>query len=138
VLEPVRLIIPGRPCPKKNSPEFGRRFGSGKPIVRQTPQYLAWEARAVVELWNQWTRPKLGRRPPLEEELRISCWFYEHPMQRFDLAGVFQAVCDALQKARVIKNDRLIRQSGEMAIHRDRVRPRVEFVLEAAIQTEGT
>lgn len=119
------LIIPGRPTPKKNNLQLGIAFGTGKRTVRQNDRYQAWERAALIHLHNQWRRT-----PTLTTPHRITVNFYEHPAQRFDLAGVFQAVCDVLEKARVIDNDRLLRQSGPMAIYRDATQPRVELLLE--------
>lgn len=120
------LILHGRPAPKKNGDMIpGKKGKNGRSIILPNPQYRAWHRVAMKQLRELW-----GQRPALTVPVRLTVAFYEHPQQRFDLAGVFQAICDALQDARVLKNDRLVRQSGPMVILQDRTNPRIECRIE--------
>ena len=119
----IHLTILGRPASKKNSKTLGKLFGSGKPILRESDRYLAWEREAVQQLREAWTNP------PIDKPVRLAATFYEHPRQRGDLAGVMQGLCDALQAGGVLVNDRLVRAFGPTAIHRDATNPRIEVTL---------
>lgn len=122
----LRLIIEGRPAPKKNGDMIPQgRTKNGRSLVIPNKYYVAWLTRALPQLRAQW-----APRPTLTAPCRLTVAYYEHPTQRFDLAGVFQAVCDALQEAGVYANDRLVRESGPQIIHRSAERPRVECILE--------
>lgn len=112
----ITLVIEGRPASKKNGKDALQREGA---------RYRAWARAAVMQLQLQWKRT-----PTITKPVRLSCVFYEHPVQRFDLAGVFQAICDVLQEAGVLQNDRLVRGTGPMDIRRDRSRPRVVITLD--------
>lgn len=124
----LRLVLHGRPATKKNradhtirtNPKTGRRFVVPIP----NPEYRAWE-KAVAAQVGQQLRP----RPRLDLPCRIDAVFYEHPMQRGDLGGYFDALCDALQHAAVVTNDRRFRRSGWLDIQRDRECPRVEVTI---------
>lgn len=117
----IRFTIEDRPASKKNGKEMLRI--KGKPKFVENARYQRWERSAIEQLGKFYTAE------PITEPVRMSLVIYEHPMQRGDLAGIFQGVCDMLQKAGVLKNDRLVRGSGTMDILRDRDRPRIEITL---------
>lgn len=123
------LVIEGRPQPKKSRTNLVETKRG--PKLLQNPAFREWEASALLQLRRQW-----GRLDPLTVPISISIAFFEHPQQRFDLAGVFQAVCDVLEKSGVVRNDRQFRRSELMQITRDRRRPRVEIHLHSVPKTQ--
>lgn len=122
----MKLVLLGRPATKKNrgipiaatSKVTGRKFTK----ILPNKEYREWEQRVILQCRAQ----RKGKLAAITDPCLISATFYEHPMQRGDLGGYFDALCDALQAAGVVDNDRRFRQSGPMAIVRDRDNPRVE------------
>lgn len=127
--KPFGAILPGRPASKKNSRDHVPRKNpkTGKLYVVPIPNkdYRRWEEGVVNGLFAACK----GKLPKIDQPCHLEAWFFEHPMQRGDLGGYFDALCDALQQAKVLTNDRKVRAALLHPIQRDRDNPRVEFLL---------
>jgi len=127
--EPVVLVLPGRPATKKNRGIPTQATSkTGERYTRMLPnaEYTAWERGVVARCFYHFR----GKLPALAIPLHATIIFWEHPKQRGDVGGYFDALCDALQTAKVVANDRWIR-SVQMHVARDANAPRVEVTLEA-------
>lgn len=124
-----QATIPGRPPSKKNSRDHVARTNpkTGKPYVMPIPNkpYREWEAAFVAEVFRHYR----GKPPKISQPVWAEVCFYEHPRQRGDLGGYFDALCDGLQAAGILTNDRLIRGSLLHPIQRDRDQPRIVVTL---------
>jgi Holliday junction resolvase RusA-like endonuclease len=94
--------IPGRPISKKNTKKVVKRHGLS--LVIYSPQFRQWERDALLIL----KRLAQGR------EL-LTCKLEAHFVFKFvnhrseaDVSNLIEAPQDALEKACIIKNDRLI------------------------------
>lgn len=94
--------IPTR-CPsKKNTQKVVRKHG--RTFVLYTKQFREWEALALATLKQAWS----GRdafTEPMEARFRF---YFKNHQHEADLSNIVEAPQDALQKAGVIKDDKLI------------------------------
>ena len=117
----MTLIISGAPRTKKNSQQIVQ--AGGRPRVIQSAQHRAWESRAVLELRQQW-----HPREPLRVPVRLTATVYRERAVG-DLLNYLAAVSDALERARVVDDDRLILSLDGSRLAKDAARPRVELTL---------
>jgi Holliday junction resolvase RusA-like endonuclease len=113
-------VIFGRPATKKNSP---RVFARGKRIVvLPSAASCDWTELAVMQLRQQWQWAALERPVSLNAQI-----FRE---RRFgDLGNYLNAICDALETAGVVENDKWILSFDGSRLRHDRENPRVEIEL---------
>jgi len=109
----AKLIIPGAPTNKKNSPILYRRKGKDgqvRPGILPSRDFQKWEKGAI----RYFDRRRDLRRPLAEsgELLLLNALFFLAPRQRPDLPGLLEAVCDALEKGGLIANDYWINSFG--------------------------
>ncbi len=130
---PFEGTILGRPASKKNNREHVERINphNGRAYVMPVPNpaFRKWQRGATTRLFYLCG----GKLPAWEVPMLLSATFYEHPTQRGDLFGYLDALADAMQHAKLIKNDRFIRSTGNCAVLRDAANPRVEFTLSALL-----
>ncbi len=128
----MKLVILGAPRTKKNSL---RRLKRGKRVF--TVPSLAheqWEAVAVAQLrgqFAQWARGWPGGHGPLDVPVNLKAIVYRERAGRADLLNFLSAVSDALEKAGVLEDDRLVASLDGSRLLLDRSRPRVEIELSA-------
>lgn len=123
-----QATIPGRPATKKNRAVPIRAVSrAGRSYTRTipNPEYRRWEARFVADIFAQYR----GKPPRIATPVWAEIAFYEHPRQRGDLGGYFDALADGLQAAGILTNDRQIRGALLHPIRRDRDHPRIEVTL---------
>jgi Holliday junction resolvase RusA-like endonuclease len=95
-------FVHGRPPSKKNTKKVIRKYG--KTIVLYSERFREWESHALVYL-----RQAFVGRETIEEPLEIKLVFYfRNRQQEADVSNLVEAPQDALEKAGIIKNDRLI------------------------------
>jgi Holliday junction resolvase RusA-like endonuclease len=116
--------IPGELASKANSRMVARRKGK-KPWVIKSPKARAWLRGAVLILG--------ARRPPepLEGELILHARIW-YQTERPDLD--VSLLCDALQLAGIIGNDRQIREQ-HLTHSIDRANPRISLKLSSRSQS---
>lgn len=122
------LVIKGAPRTKKNSL---RRLKRGKRIFTvPSAAHEAWEAIAVAQLRRQWQT--LGVAGPVAYSVNLRALVYRERAGRADLLNYLAAVSDALEKAGVLEDDRLVASVDGSRLGLDRARPRVEIELTVA------
>ncbi len=116
------FTILGAPATKKNS---GRIFRSraGRPFVMPSAAFKAWENTAVLQLQSQ----NRGA-PAIATPVELTAVVYRK-RNTGDLDNHLSAVCDALQKARIITNDKFVASFGKSRLDKDAARPRVEITI---------
>ena len=94
--------VPGRPPSKKNTKKVYRRFG--KTMVVYTKLFLAWEQTALVYMKQAMINRKLIDKPI---EAKFIFEFKNHKAEP-DTSNLIEAPQDALTKAGVISDDKII------------------------------
>jgi Holliday junction resolvase RusA-like endonuclease len=121
----VTFTILGKPVTKKNSARI-LRSRTGRPFVMPSAAYLNWENTAVLQLQSQ----NRGA-PAITGRVELTAVIYRKRATG-DLDNHLSSVCDALQKAKVIANDRLVASFGASRLDKDAARPRVEITIASA------
>lgn len=96
-----RCELPGRPIVKKNTQ---RTVGRGRATRRiSTPRFIQWELQALVAV------KRMPQIPTLTSLIYARYTFcFENHQAEADVSNLCEAPGDLLQKAGVIKDDRLI------------------------------
>jgi len=114
-------VIEGVPVSGKNSSQIAWNKRTGKPFVRKSNAAAGWQMEAIAQLVEQ----RLEYRfPTLDGPLKVEYVVYQ-PVDRCDIDNMEAALFDALKKALVIRDDKLIQDHrGRKAV--DKARPRFE------------
>lgn len=97
----VTIVLPGKPETKKTSNQIAFNRKTGRRFILPSKAYLAWEKKCC------WLLTLLWRHAPIDYPMHVKARFYRD--LRPDLDNLKHGVADVLQKAGVIKNDRLIK-----------------------------
>jgi len=127
---PMRFIIEGPPVTKKNSPRI-LRGRNGRPFVAPSKASQRWQRDAAIELLRQYRRGHKCQAgvAAFTAPVNLRALIYRKHDGPGDLDNYIAAVCDALQTAGIVANDRLIRGHDGSRLLVDRERPRVEIEL---------
>lgn len=110
----TRIVIIGQPATKKNSQQWNH-----KPSVA----FLRWQEGAMLQARVQWFRQRGGIiASPFTLRARIF-----RRDAKADLDNSLSAICDMLQTAEIITNDRLVAAFDGSRLYVDSIRPRVEL-----------
>lgn len=116
----VNITIPIQPATKKNSQQICRN-GRGRPLIRQSDQYTAYEKAALLYLRrHKWT----GSLP-----VNVRAVFYVPDRRRRDLVNLLEALDDCLVRAGVLPDDcwAIIRSHDGSHVEVDKLNPRTEI-----------
>lgn len=117
------FTINGTPRTKKNSPRIVRGKG-GRSFVVPSSAAKTWEENAIVQLRAQFYHAR--QKEPIATPVNLRALVYRDRAVG-DLGNFLAAVCDALERAGVVTNDRLILGFDGSRLRIDRERPRVEI-----------
>lgn len=97
-----------------------------RPMVMKSPEARAWMKAAVtrLELWRN-----VKKVPCFETPVALSMKVYRKTNSG-DLDNYYKGICDALQEARIVRNDKLIVCHRECWVLTDPKRPRYELKIE--------
>lgn len=113
----------GRPITKKNHQEIRSikaKDGGRRPSIGQSKKYIQYESDCI---W-QMRKP----RKPIEGRLWVVCRYWMPTAAEPDLTNLLAASHDILEKAGVIKNDKLIKSVDKSRVKgKDAKNPRVEI-----------
>lgn len=128
-----KFVIEGAPRTKKNSPQMVQaRGGHPCPLCKQrrgrwfpvpSAESKKWTAAACRQLRMQWTQLL-----PLVEPVQVAAIFYRD-RDVGDLVNYEQALADALQTAKVVKDDKWIKSWDGSRLAKDAARPRIELTI---------
>lgn len=129
MLDAVRLVIPGRPVPKKNSAQlvYGKgKSGKPKAVILPSKAFLAYETVALKHI-------RAAMPGQFREPVTVRCQYWPPTRQWWpDLVGLLQGTSDILQKAGVLEDDRLIvNYDGSHIMGLDKYNPRAEIYIQA-------
>lgn len=127
----LRFVIIGKPYTKKNHQRIIRVRGI--PRIAQAKTANAWEESAILQLKTQLRTIERFYQPASREgdygcNLRALVY---RDRNIGDLGNFLAAICDALERAGIVANDRLIGGFDGSRLLIDRERPRVEIELTA-------
>ena len=131
--EGVRLVILGSPRTKKNHQRIIRV--KGRPVIMQAKTSEGWETLAIIQLMAQ--RDRLGFPAGRGMPVSLRALVYRE-RNVGDLGNYLAAICDALERAGVVENDRLIQSFDGSRLLLDKARPRVELEITAMDATPAT
>lgn len=114
------FVVLGAPRTKKNSM---RIVGGPRARLIQSAAAMRWADGAVLQLRSGWRG-----RVPLAAPVNLAARVYRDRATG-DLGNYLAAVCDALERAGVVVNDRWITQFDGSRLLVDKRNPRVEIVL---------
>jgi len=144
----MRFVIEGPPRTAKNSQQIARTR-RGTPFVTKGHVARDWQRDAVRQLTKQYPQQVAGTKLEtgavcikVDRKRGIVTWFYNvvtapvnlraliyRDKRTGDTVGYLQAICDALEAAHVIANDKQIETFDGSRPLVDRERPRVEIEL---------
>jgi Holliday junction resolvase RusA-like endonuclease len=119
VAKDVKIVIPGRPVPKKNSPIRPK----GRNIILPSKAYQKYEKHCLKLLRSQEVR--------FAGLVHVCAIYYLRDYRWWpDLVGLTQATGDILEKAKIIKNDKyIVSWDGSEIAGLDKQNPRAEITV---------
>ena len=118
----MTFTILGPPITKKNSARIGRTR-DGRPFILQSKPHEKWVKSAVTQLRRQ--AGGVMMMSPVTMAAKV------YRQKRIgDLGNYLAAVCDALEEAGIVANDRLIQSFDGSRLLHDKENPRVEIKIE--------
>lgn len=127
----IKITIPLAPVTKKNSQSICVNRKTGKPFVRPSAQYEAYEKAA---LWHiRW------KRAAIAVPVNVQCVYYMPTRRRVDLVNLQEATLDVLVAARVLADDnsRIVTGMDGSRVFYDKGNPRTEIRIAGVQGTES-
>jgi len=121
----VIFTIRGAPVTKSNHQRIFRGK-TGRPFVAQSAPYVSWEKSAIEQIMfrKDWRDGIMPAKAPVW----LRATFYRE-RRTGDLGNYLKALCDVVERAGLVANDRLIECFDGSRIAWDKDNPRVEFEL---------
>ena len=123
----MKLIVIGAPRTKKTSQRI-MRSRSGGSFIAQSEQHNAWAESAILQMRGQAMRQRPRSAGPMEIPVNLHALVYRD-RNVGDLGNYLAAICDALERADVVANDRLIGGFDGSRLLVDAKNPRIELEL---------
>lgn len=123
----MKFVILGTPRTKKNSQRIMRGRGGGS-FIGQSEQHNAWAEPAIFQLKAQFMSVRPRGAGPMVIDLNLNAQVYRDRAVG-DLGNFLNAICDALERSGVVKNDKQIGGFDGSRLRVDRKTPRVELEL---------
>lgn len=124
----MRFVIEGPPRTAKNHQQI-RRTRRGVPFITKGDVARTWQDEAVRQLQQQFRAPVTRRlNPPETGRMNLRALIYRD-RRTGDTVNYLQAICDALQAAGVVADDKQIETFDGSRPLVDRRCPRVEIEL---------
>ena len=120
----IKFTIETPPRTKKNHQQIGYNRRTGKPFIRQSDAYKAYEA-AVMMLVPAWARQHI------DYPVNIKAIYYMDTRRRVDRVNLEEALNDALVRAGVIADDNCTiaaTADGSRVLY-DKIHPRIEVTI---------
>ena len=123
----MTFVIPGQPVTKKNSPRIMRNRKTGKPFVAPSKASQRWQRDAVIAMLR--ARRRVGWTGAYDVPVNVKALIYRKHEGPGDLDNYLAAICDALQAAEIVTNDRLVRGHDGSRLLIDKENPRIEVTI---------
>lgn len=119
----IKFLLSVKPATKKNHTTniIGK---NGQPLVLPSKQYRAFEKEVVRQV-----EIHFGNLEPIDYPVNLKAIFYRDKNYQSDLVGYEQALCDALVKAGLLKDDnhKIVKSMDGSRVETDKDCPRVEI-----------
>lgn len=126
----MKLVIIGKPITKKNSL---RRIRRGKRTLSiPSAAHEKWAGEAERQL-----REQHAEWEPYDFPVNLCAIVYRATRGRADLNNYLAAICDVLEKAKVVEDDALVAGFDGSRLRYDKTRPRVEIELGPLAEPEA-
>ena len=122
----AKYTISGPPVIKKNSRQIQKNFRTGKPFIGKNDRLKNAEKHAVMELISQ--RNARGASS-ISSFVNAKFSFYLPTKRLPDLSNLYQLGEDAMQKAGILEDDKLIAGHDGSRRYYDKENPRTEIEL---------
>lgn len=118
----ITLTIFGRPITKKNSQKIAVNRKTGKPFIRQSEAYTAYEESAGYFI-------HASKRKGIDYPVNVRCVYYMPDRSRVDLTNLLAATDDILVKYGVLADDNcnIVVSHDGSRVCCDKENPRVEI-----------
>lgn len=120
----VKYTIPLPPITKKNHMRIVYNHKTGKPFIRQSAAYEAYEESVVYFLHP---RPK----KPIDSAVEVKCLFYMPTHRKVDLTNLLSAIDDILVFGGILADDNskiIVSHDGSRVLY-DKENPRTEVYI---------
>ncbi len=122
----LKITVPGRVCPKKNSPRMVYVGGKKKPrrsVLLPSESWIAYRDYCEFYFWQ------IGNYATITGPVRIQVQYWLSDKRwKPDLVGILQSISDILEYYKVIENDRQIESyDGSRPMGLDKDLPRCEI-----------
>lgn len=122
-MQSVKIVLPFRPCPKKNNPRIIPPKGNRKMMLLPSEAWTKFIKRCeryILPYGNiQFTEPV---------HVCVHIWLQD--ARKPDLVNILQGVGDMLEYFKILVNDRLIESwDGSRILGIDRISPRTEITI---------
>jgi len=117
----MKIIIPGNPATKKNSPMICKRKDGGR-FVKPSKRFEDYQ-----EMAGYYIPQKL--RVKINSPVTVKCLYYRETRHRVDLTNLLEATCDILVHYGVLEDDNsriAVSHDGSRVLY-DKDNPRVEI-----------
>lgn len=126
-----RIIIPGEPKTKKNSPRILKNHRTGKSFVAPSMDYVRYENQCL------WILRQCEGRPadPIGYPVNLKCIYYMPTRRRVDLTNLLEATCDILVAAGILEDDNsdiVVSHDGSRVVKGAKGQEHVEIWIETA------
>ena len=122
----MTFTIEGHPRTKKTSQRIAVR--GRKRVIIPSKVTIEWSNNAQLQLQAQFGKYR-GKTFHAGQHWNLRAVFYRQEETTADLVNHLQALCDVLQAAEVVANDRQIRGFDGSRLEVDEANPRVELTL---------
>jgi len=122
LLPQITLTLTGRVISKKNSKRIVSNYKTGRAFLISSKGYEAFKDDDMTDLTAQMYKLKVqGHRFPLATPYVLKCTFALKGKSTTDLDNMISSVCDILQDAGIIEDDKDIIeiQAGKIQGHTD-------------------
>lgn len=122
-MQPLSLMIPGQPIPKKNNMRI-LHTPQGRPFVAPSKRFEEFQKRAGQNIPEE-------ARIHLDQPCNLECRFYRETRHRIDLVNLLQAVDDVLVHYGVLEDDncKIVAAHDGSRVFYDKEHPRTEIII---------
>lgn len=121
----IRLTIDLPPMSTNRANIIINNAKTGRPMIMKSPEARKWMTRAVAQLQVQKMQQRIMT---IEGPVAMSMDVYRE-QNSGDLDNYFKGILDAIQEARIVRDDKLVVEFRRCRVLKDAKRPRYEIIL---------
>ncbi len=119
----IKFTIPLVPVTKKNHQQIAINKNTGRPFVKPSVQYIAYENAASLFI---------PRKNTIDYGVNVKCLFYMSTKRKCDLTNLLEAIDDIMVKCGLLADDNftvIVSHDGSRVLY-DKINPRTEVEIE--------